>query len=130
MLLKIKEVGDEIRRMKSDGLKKKEIESRVEILKQLKSDFEKLTNQKWNPDLVNELSKRTTTATVETVESGTSSTVEQLDKLLLEIKSAGDDIRQMKSSGVDKMTGNQWSPNFDIPVSTPPHCNITENTST
>ncbi|OUC42947.1 WHEP-TRS domain protein, partial [Trichinella nativa] len=71
MLLKIKEVGDEIRRMKSDGLKKKEIESRVEILKQLKSDFEKLTNQKWNPDLVNELLKRTTTATVETVESGT-----------------------------------------------------------
>ncbi|KRY30896.1 Bifunctional glutamate/proline--tRNA ligase [Trichinella spiralis] len=149
MLLKIKEVGDEIRRMKSDGLKKKEIESRVEILKQLKSDFEKLTNQKWNPDLVNELSKRTTTATVETVESGTSSTVEQLDKLLLEIKSVGDDIRQMKSSGVDKksisksveklklmksnfeqLSGKQWTPDLVNAILNPPQSNSTEKKTT
>ncbi|KRX12921.1 Bifunctional glutamate/proline--tRNA ligase, partial [Trichinella nelsoni] len=149
MLLKIKEVGDEIRRMKSDGLKKKEIENRVEILKQLKSDFEKLTNQKWNPDLVNELLKRTTTATVETVESGTS-TVEQLDKLLLEIKSVGDDIRQMKSSGVDKksisksveklklmksnfeqLSGKQWTPDLvNAILNPPPQSNSTEKKTT
>ncbi|KRX87919.1 Bifunctional glutamate/proline--tRNA ligase [Trichinella pseudospiralis] len=131
MLLKIKNVGDEIRQMKSEGLEKvlyktvKKIESRVEILKQLKGDFEKLTNQKWNPDLVNELLKR------RTVESATSSTVEQLDKLLLEIKSVGDDIRQMKNSTVDKksiseavaklkllksnfeqLSGKQWTPDL------------------
>ncbi|KRY30897.1 Bifunctional glutamate/proline--tRNA ligase [Trichinella spiralis] len=114
MLLKIKEVGDEIRRMKSDGLK-----------------------------------KRTTTATVETVESGTSSTVEQLDKLLLEIKSVGDDIRQMKSSGVDKksisksveklklmksnfeqLSGKQWTPDLVNAILNPPQSNSTEKKTT
>ncbi|KRZ12640.1 Bifunctional glutamate/proline--tRNA ligase [Trichinella zimbabwensis] len=144
MLLKIKKVGDEIRQMKSEGLKKKDIESRVLILKQLKGDFEKLTNQKWNPDLVNELLKRTTTTT--TVECATS-TVEQLDKLLVEIKSVGDDIRQMKNSGVDKksigeavaklkllksnfeqLSGKQWTPDL-VNAILNSQSNIAEKTS-
>lgn len=126
LLDKIKVQGDKIRQLKNDKADKNVVMAEVEVLKQLKKDFQTATGIEWKPDVVLPASN----VSVETVSTTSGSKVEDIHS---KIKVQGNKVRDLKSNKADKdtvkqqvdillelkkqfkaVTNVEWKPDIDI----------------
>ncbi|XP_071527689.1 bifunctional glutamate/proline--tRNA ligase isoform X2 [Panulirus ornatus] len=124
LLTSIKEQGDKIRQLKSGKADKNVVMAEVEILKQMKKDFQDTTGIEWKPDVVIPSSALVVTATV---------TGRNAVEIHTKIKTQGDTVRNLKTSKADKdtikeavdilldlkkefkaATNIEWKPDIDI----------------
>ncbi|KAG7167154.1 Bifunctional glutamate/proline--tRNA ligase-like [Homarus americanus] len=95
LLIAIKDRGDKIRQLKSTKADKNVVMAEVEILKQLKKDFQDATGIEWKPDVVIPSSAPVLAATA-------SVAGKNAVEIHSQIKSQGDIVRNLKASKADK----------------------------
>lgn len=132
LLVSIKDQGDKIRQLKNSKADKNVVMAEVEILKQMKKDFQDATGIEWKPDLAIP-SNAPVLATTPTVTVAGKNAVE----IHSQIKAQGDIVRNLKASKADKdiikqavdallelkkefkkVTNVEWKPDIDLQVST------------
>ncbi|XP_015906770.2 bifunctional glutamate/proline--tRNA ligase [Parasteatoda tepidariorum] len=97
LLSKIKEQGDKVRKIKSDGASKETIGAEVKILMKLKEDFKNCMGMEWKPDI--KLENPVSGNTVLKSNSSCTNSVFELDQ---QIRDQGDLVRKLKSQKADK----------------------------
>lgn len=78
------------------------ITERVKELNSLKAEYKQLSGQDWNPQLVDQIEQKKSTA-AEPKSKQTASGLDKTTQLLFDIKEVGDQIRQLKEQKASKV---------------------------
>nr|XP_045614961.1 bifunctional glutamate/proline--tRNA ligase-like [Procambarus clarkii] len=126
LLNTIKDQGDKIRQLKNDKADKNVVLAEVEILKEMKKDFQDAAGIEWKPDSV----IPSTAPTATPIEPVTGKSAIEIHS---QIKAQGDTVRNLESSKADKdtnkqadpllvleeelrtLTSSEWKPDIDMP---------------
>jgi len=147
-LLKIKTQGDKIRQLKSEKAAKDVIMKEVDILKELKAEFEKVSGTAWTQDIdIAKYEPKNSAGNQQASASSNSESSAGYD-VLLKIKAQGDKIRQLKTDkaakdvimkevGIlkelkaefEKVSGTAWTQDIDIAKYEPKNTTVKQQTS-
>lgn len=101
LLNKIKERGDRIRQLKNDKADKNVVMAEVDVLKQLKKEFQDVTGMEWKPDVVLSAPKPVEAAAPSSTAGG------QVEDIHSKITMQGNKVRDLKGKKADKDTVKQ-----------------------
>ncbi|CAH1392443.1 unnamed protein product [Nezara viridula] len=106
-LIKIKEQGDKIRKLKSDKAAKNIIETEVKTLLGLKNEYKELSGKEWTPDAAKDLENKTSDGEKSTNLSNEQNSQTDSSAIESKIKAQGDLVRNLKTSGAAKESINE-----------------------
>ena len=113
--MKVAEQGDKVRKLKSAKAGKDVVDAEVKILLSLKAEYKAATGRDWKPDQIVTPSKAKPSTEkieppvfessgVEMANNDTMSDGNDVTALTLKITDQGNLVRQMKTSGADKVS--------------------------